>query len=267
MANSISPQASVGTNVKFGNNVEVGANAIVKDNVSIGSNTIIDNVIIDENTVIEQNCIVGYAHATGWVSRETPDKELEFDNLIIGKEVLVREGSTLYIGSQIGDFVKIHHKTLIREKSIIGDYTSIGSMCDLEGHLTIGKHCSIHSNNHFCYDTKIGDYVFIAPFCVTTNGNPMRYKRPLLFEKHGIEKGPVIESGCQVAVNVVVLPEVTIGYECIVGASAVVTKSFDPLLIIMGIPAKKVGEVTEEHRLPLEIRNEIGLETETNKTQ
>jgi acetyltransferase-like isoleucine patch superfamily enzyme len=260
MKNRISKKAIVGKNVQFGNTIEIGPNVIIEDDVYIGNNTTVDNVIIKEGTVIEANCIIGYSNATGWVSRETDPKDLLFDNLKIGKGVLIREGSTLYKGSDIGDYVKIHHKVLIREQSLIGEHSSIGSMSDLEGHLIIGKNCSIHSNNHLCYDTRIGDYVFIAPFCVTTNGNPMRYKRPLLYEKFGTEKGPTIESGCQLAVNVVILPAVTIGHECIIGASAVVIKSFEPLSGIMGVPARKVGEVEESHRLPITIRKELSLD-------
>ncbi|MEZ4798258.1 MAG: acyltransferase [Flavobacteriales bacterium] len=153
----------------------------------------------------------------------------------------------------------VHHKVLIREKSKIGDFSSIGSMCDIEGNLTIGTYCSIHSNCHLCFGTTIGDYVFIAPFTVTTNGNPMGYKRPQLIEKFGGEKGPTIGSGCQIAVHVTISPGITLGPECVVAANAVVTKDFEALSILMGTPAQKKGVVEELHRLPEEIRKTIGL--------
>ena len=258
--NNISLKAKMGKNIILGNNVVIGDHVDIADNVYIGNNSTIDNVNIKSGTRIEDNCIIGYSHATGWVSRATPQEELKFERLEIGENVLIRDGCTIYIGSHLGNNVKIHHKVLIREKTKIGENTSIGSMCDLEGNLTIGANCSIHSNCHLCYDTTIGDYVFIAPFCVTTNGNPMSYKRPQLYEKFGYEKGPIIESGCQIAVHVTILPRVKVGYESLVGANTVVTKNVEPLSIIIGVPGVKKGVVDEFYRLPLPIRKELGLE-------
>lgn len=255
----ISKQAVIGSNLQLGNNVIVGDHAVIGNNVKIGHNSIVDNCVIKDNTTIQDNCIIGYGHATGWVSRKTEAKDLQFDKLEIGNGCLIREGCTVYIGAKLADNVKIHHKALIREKTIIGTNTSIGSMCDLEGNLKIGNNCSIHSNVHLCYDTTIGDYVFIAPFCVTTNGNPMSYKRPALYEKFGYEKGPVIESGCQIAVHVTILPRVRVGYESMIGAHSLVTKDVEPLSVMLGSPAKQRGKVEELYRLPLEIRNELGL--------
>jgi acetyltransferase-like isoleucine patch superfamily enzyme len=257
--NRISKKSILGENVELGHNVIIGKNVIVGNNVKIGNNSIIENCIIKNNTEIHDNCIIGYSHATGWVSRENNPEDLVFDRLEIGENCVIREGSTIYIGAKLGDNVKVHHKVLIREKSIIGDNTSIGSMCDLEGNLTIGKNCSIHSNVHLCYDTTIGDYVFIAPFCVTTNGNPMSYKRPVLYEKFGFEKGPIIESGCQIAVHVTILPRVVIGFESMIGANSVVTRDVDPLSIMIGSPAKKKGNVEDLFRLPIEIRSKLGI--------
>lgn len=257
--NTISKSAIIGKNVSFGGNVFVGDQVQIEDNCSIGRNTIVNNTIIKSNTRIEENCNIGYGNATGWVSRVTTNKDLKFDPLLIGEGCLIREGCTLYVGSVLEKNVKIHHKTLVREKSSIGENTSIGSMCDLEGHLKIGENCSIHSNCHLCFDTEIGDYVFIAPFCVTTNGNPMSYKRPALYEKFGYEKGPKVGSGCQIAVHVTLLPRIILGHECLVGANSVVSRDAPPCSILVGTPARIKGKVEELHRLPMDIRIKLGL--------
>jgi acetyltransferase-like isoleucine patch superfamily enzyme len=261
--NKVSEKASIGFNLVLGHNVIIGDNAVIGDNVTIGHNGIVDNCIIKDNVTVHENCILGYRHATGWVSRTTDPHDLVFDRLEIGNGCTngctIREGCTLYVGAKLASGVKIHHKVLVREKTIIGTNTSIGSMCDLEGNLVIGNNCSIHSNVHLCYDTTIGDYVFIAPFTVTTNGNPMSYKRPALYEKFGFEKGPVIESGCQIAVHVTILPRVRIGHESMIGANSLVTRDVEPLSIMLGSPAKHKGIVEEIYRLPLEIRTQLGL--------
>jgi acetyltransferase-like isoleucine patch superfamily enzyme len=256
---NISSSARIGQNVVIEHNAVIGPDAVIGDNVYIGYNTIVDRAVIGAGTRIEHNCIIGYSHVTGWVSRPGSAKGVTFDALQIGENCLIREGCTLYVGSVLGNNVMIHHKALVREKTVIGAFSSIGSMCDLEGNLTIGHHCSIHSNCHLCFGTTIGDYVFIAPFTVTTNGNPMGYKRPQLVEKFGGERGPTIGSGCQIAVHVTISPGITMGHECIVAANTVVTKDAEPLSILMGTPGVKKATVEELHRLPLEIRNELGL--------
>ncbi|MFN8295950.1 MAG: hypothetical protein U0T69_07120 [Chitinophagales bacterium] len=252
----ISNKAIVSNNVIIGNGTQIGDKVVLHENVIIGRNCILEECDIGEGTIIEDNCIIGYGNATGFVSRVSTVGDLA--PLEIGKNCLIREGCTIYKGSVFGEGVKIHHKVLIREKTIIGDYTSIGSMCDLEGNLRIGHNCSIHSNVHLCFDTTIGDYVFIAPFTVTTNGNPMGYKRPFLHEKFGYEKGPIIESGCQIAVHVTVLPRVRVGYESMIGANSLIVKDVEALSIMLGSPAKKRGIVEELYRLPIEIRNQLG---------
>ena len=257
--NNISSKAQIGLNVRFGSNVVIGDYTVIQDNVQIGNNTMIDNTVIGQDTVVESNCSLGYSNASAWISRELESGEIKLDDLVIGNNCLIREGSTIYMGSKLGNSVKINHKALIRENSIIGDYSSIGSLTELEGNLTIGEHCSIHSQNHICSNTTIQDYVFIAPFCITTNGNPMTFFRPRLYQYKGPEIGAFIESGCQIAVNVVIYPRIRIAHECIIASSSVVTESFEALSIISGCPAKKVGEVKDIYRLPVEIREKIGI--------
>ena len=43
----------------------------------------------------------------------------------------------------------------------------------------------------------------------------------------------------------IIMPSVSIGSKCIVGAGAVVTKSFKDFSIIVGVPAKTIGNVRD----------------------
>ncbi|MBL0315544.1 MAG: hypothetical protein IPP69_07080 [Flavobacteriales bacterium] len=255
----ISPKAKIGLNVHFGHNVIIGDDAEIGDNSIIGHNTIIDRTIIGPGAKIEENCHLGYGHITGFTGRPGAGVESSYELLRIGENVLIREGVTLYVGSDIAKNVRIHHKALIREKAIIGEGSSIGSMVEMEGKMKIGRFTSIHSRSFICMGTEVGDYVFIAPMTITTNGNPVAYRRPQVTAKFGAERGSIIEHGCQIAVQCVISPGVRIGHESFVAANTVVTKDFEPLSIIMGTPARKKGEVEELHRLPLEIRQELGL--------
>lgn len=53
-----------------------------------------------------------------------------------------------------------------------------------------------------------------------------------------IVKPVKICSNCDIGINAVILPGVTIGKGSIVGAGAVVTKDVEPDTIVAGVPAK-----------------------------
>ena len=54
-----------------------------------------------------------------------------------------------------------------------------------------------------------------------------------------VSKGPVIiGDNVWIGVGVVIMPDVTIGNNCVIGANAVVTKSFSDNCILAGVPAK-----------------------------
>src|SRR5579883_2735617 len=64
---------------------------------------------------------------------------------------------------------------------------------------------------------------------------------PPIMEQKIASKGPVkIGRRCFVGFGSTILPGVTLGDHCIVGARSVVTKSFPPFSMVVGNPAKLV---------------------------
>lgn len=55
----------------------------------------------------------------------------------------------------------------------------------------------------------------------------------------------VIEDNCNIGVNALILPDVTIGKNSIIAAGSVVTKDIPPNSIAAGIPAKVIGNADE----------------------
>jgi acetyltransferase-like isoleucine patch superfamily enzyme len=85
---------------------------------------------------------------------------------------------------------------------------------------------------------EIGDDVLIAPGVkiVSTNHDEVTF--------NSTQEPPiVIGDRCWLGANSVVLPGVTLGKHVIVGAGAVVTKSFPDGVIIGGVPAKIIRKV------------------------
>lgn len=93
----------------------------------------------------------------------------------------------------------------------------------------------------------IGDHVMFAPHVtITATGHPLHpAARP-----HGEQfSAPVvIEDYVWVGSNVTILPGVTIGRGSVVAAGAVVTANVPPMVVVGGVPARILREITEADR-------------------
>ncbi len=147
-----------------------------------------------------------------------------YDNVTIGKDVF------------IGEF------THVRERTIIGDRVSIGSHCQIEGDLTIGDDTRLHSNVHVSKGAKVGKRCFLANAVQFTNVRFPLAKNPAF--KNKIER-VTIEDDVKVGAAVVLCPGITVGHDALIGAGAVVTKDVPPYAIVIGVPAKVVGDVRD----------------------
>lgn len=219
--------------MKFtGKNVQISSTAKIGKNVCIGDNTTIyDHVEIGDNSVIANNCIIGeptLAHYTADAHSNRPT--------IIGKHVLIRSHAIIYEDVRIGDHFRSGHRITVREKTIIGNNCSVGTNCDLQGHLSMGEHCQLHSNVHLCQFSRLGNFVFIYPAVVLAND-----KHPPT-EK---AQGPTIGDHTQVGIQSSIIGNISIGAHCLIGAAAVVTKDFDDFSFVLGTPAKLKGDVRD----------------------
>ncbi|MFH1004418.1 MAG: acyltransferase [Bacteroidota bacterium] len=85
----------------------------------------------------------------------------------------------------------------------------------------------------------IEDYVSLAGgVCILTHSNPTAPLREILGESSNIAKPVLIKRGAWIAINVIILPGVTIGENSIVAAGSVVTKDVPPYTFVGGVPAK-----------------------------
>ena len=90
----------------------------------------------------------------------------------------------------------------------------------------------------------IEDYVSLAGgVYILTHSNPTTPLRDLLGETAHVIKPVHIKKGAWIAINVVILPGVTIGENAIVAAGSVVTKDVPPYTIVGGSPAKEIKRI------------------------
>ncbi len=132
-------------------------------------------------------------------------------------------------------------------KIIGGNAFTSGTGCRIDvfngAELELGRNIQINDNCHIACAKKIiiGDDVLIASRVFITDhdhdftfddGKPLNW--PLTSSVTEIKKN------CWIGEGVVILKGVTIGEGCIIGANAVVTKSFPKKSIIGGVPAKLI---------------------------
>ena len=110
--------------------------------------------------------------------------------------------------------------------------------------VVIGNNVSIGSNFFLgCIDgVTIEDSVIISDrvFVSDHSHNYEDSKVPIIDQPLKAEGKVLIKSGSFIGVNAVIMPGVTIGTHCVVGASAVVTKSVPDYCVVAGIPANVI---------------------------
>ncbi len=99
--------------------------------------------------------------------------------------------------------------------------------------------------NYGCYvngfgGLTIGDRTIIGPYTmIHTANHEMDTDRPI--PEQGWNLGPVVlGSDIWIGMGVCILPGVTLGDGCVVGAAAVVTRDVEPYAIVVGNPAKAI---------------------------
>ncbi len=247
--NKIAKSAKMSDNVNIGDNVEIGEDVVIcagckiGNNVNIARGTYIDyDVILRDNLELGENSFVGARSILGeYLVDFVTKREQITHKLSIGHNAVIRSETIIYGDNVIGDYFETGHRVTIRENSRIGHHVKIGTLSDIQGYCEIGNYVHMHSNVHIGHKSVINDYVWIFPYVILTN-DPTPPSEDLLGVN--IDKFAVIGSGT------VILPGIKIGKESLVGAGAVVTKDVLPERIVVGNPAKDIGNTSK-------IRNKV----------
>jgi acetyltransferase-like isoleucine patch superfamily enzyme len=187
-------------------------------------------VTLGQNAEIEKYVVLG----------EMTGRKLADLRLIIGDDAIIRSGTVLYLGTQIGAGLRTGHNVVIREENIIGDGLQIWSNSVIDYGCRIGAHVKIHCNCYVAQFTVIEDDAFMAPGTIIANDmfpGKQFPELPML--------GPTIKRGVQIGCNCTLRPGVTIGEYSLIGAGSVVTKDIPPRVLAYGNPARVVKSIDD----------------------
>ncbi|MEH2191997.1 MAG: acyltransferase [Nostoc sp.] len=153
---------------------------------------------------------------------------------------------------RLGTNVKIFHPHLVNLYGcIIGDDTKIGTFVEIQKDVTVGNRCKISSHSFICEGVVLEDEVFIGHGVMFTNDLYPRATNEdgsLKTEDDWYTVKTLVKCCASIGSNATILPGVTIGEKAIVGSGAVVTHDVPDYAIVVGVPARMIGDVRDELR-------------------
>ena len=168
----------------------------------------------------------------------------------IGAGSIVQDYAIIEKGVEIGKACRIGYHAVLREGTVLGDNSVFGTHSVSEGLNSIGHNTTIHSQCHITQGAKIGDWVFIAPGFIGANTKRIQHGRGYSLVKTGYEIG----FGTRVGIGVIVLPGVKVGREALLGAGSLITRDIGDFKVAFGRPAREVGDVPADEKLPLGLK-------------
>ncbi len=154
---------------------------------------------------------------------------LRFGNLAevqLGKNVVIHGNSWIQVLQ--GTFPDISPKLIIKDNAAIGMNATISAAkrIIIEEYVFTARNVYISDHSHNFYDIE----------------------KPISLQ--GIDKIAEVIIGAEtwIGQNAVILPGVTIGKHCVIGANAVVTKSIPDYSVVVGAPAKIIKTYDKNNR-------------------
>lgn len=153
-------------------------------------------------------------------------------------------------GAQIGEGSRVWHFVHVCGGARIGKGVSLGQNVFVGNKVTIGDKCKIQNNVSVYDNVTLEEGVFCGPSMVFTNV----YNPRSLIERKNEYRDTLVKKGATLGANCTVVCGTTIGEFAFVGAGAVINKDVKPYALMVGVPAKQIGwmsEFGEQLDLPL----------------
>lgn len=153
-------------------------------------------------------------------------------------------------GAQIGEGSRVWHFAHVCAGANIGKGVSIGQNVFVGNKVVIGDRCKIQNNVSIYDNVTLEEGVFCGPSMVFTNV----YNPRALIERKAEYKDTLIKKGATLGANCTIVCGVTVGEYAFIGAGAVINKDVKPYALMVGVPARQIGWMSqygEQIPLPL----------------
>jgi UDP-2-acetamido-3-amino-2,3-dideoxy-glucuronate N-acetyltransferase len=144
-------------------------------------------------------------------------------------------------GAQIGDGSRIWHFVHVCAGALIGKGVSLGQNVFVGNKVVIGDHCKIQNNVSVYDNVTLEDGVFCGPSMVFTNV----YNPRSLVERKTEYRDTLVKKGATLGANCTIVCGATIGEYAFVGAGAVINKDVPAYALMVGVPARQIGWMSE----------------------
>ncbi len=154
-------------------------------------------------------------------------------------------------GAEIGEGSRVWHFVHVCGGAKIGQGVSLGQNVFVGNKVTIGDQCKIQNNVSVYDNVTLEEGVFCGPSMVFTNV----YNPRSLIERKNEYRNTLVKKGATLGANCTIVCGVTIGEYAFVGAGAVINKDVPAYALMVGVPAKQIGwmsEFGEQLNLPVQ---------------
>ena len=165
-------------------------------------------------------------------------------NVQIHPSAIVDEGAVIGEGSRVWHFVHVCGGARIGARVSLGQNVFVGNR------VVIGDDCKIQNNVSVYDNVTLEDGVFCGPSIVFTNV----YNPRAEVERKSEFRDTLVRRGATLGANSTIVCGVTIGAYAFVGAGAVINHDVPDYALMVGVPARQIGWMSEYgERLPLSL--------------
>ena len=165
----------------------------------------------------------------------------------------IHETAIVDDGASIGEGSRIWHWVHVCGGAKIGKGVSLGQNVFVGNKVEIGDDCKIQNNVSVYDNVSLERGVFCGPSMVFTNV----YNPRSLVERKSEYRDTRVCEGATLGANCTIICGTTVGKYAFIGAGAVVNKDVKPYALMVGVPGKQIGWMSEfGEQLPLPVEGD-----------
>lgn len=144
-------------------------------------------------------------------------------------------------GAVIGDDTRVWHWVHISGGARIGERCSFGQNVFVGNRVVIGDNCKVQNNVSIYDNVTLENDVFCGPSVVFTNV----YNPRSAVSRKDEYRDTLVRQGATLGANCTIVCGATIGAYAFVGAGAVVNSDVPAYALMVGVPARQIGWMSE----------------------